>query len=262
MKRTPPEKKRPLQGAGGRFLDQPVRDLVAPLVPVVHGSRRARAQAAAEAATRLPLGFQQGPQPRNHVPVVVGVSARRRAMTRASSGPTSSSCCSRYGTCPGSTGSRARLACSFALGEEAIRDEGPQLRVGPAAAGVQFLDDLLHALRCPPSRATRRGGRLSRDPGTLRRRTQPNKVATRTRTAAWSRCLRVAARSMPRAGVASGSWDRVHRRMFNHSHHPGSCRLSCLTPQTETRSARRSSIRPCRVSRCLRVSHCRSAGTR
>ena len=96
------------------------------------------------------------------------VSPRRRAMTRASSGPTSSSSrCSRYATCPGSTGSRARLACSRSLGEGGLRDEGPQLRVGPAAAGGQFVDDLLHALDVRRRRATRRGGRLSRAPGTL-----------------------------------------------------------------------------------------------
>ena len=50
--------------------------------------------------------------------------------------------------------------------------------------------------------------------------------------------------------------------MFAHSRTEGRWRFSGLASQIAARSASRSSARPRRVSRCLRVSQSRSEGTR
>ena len=54
----------------------------------------------------------------------------------------------------------------------------------------------------------------------------------------------------------------VSSRMFAHSSADGRCRFSGLAFQSAERSPSRSSARPRRVSRCLRVSQSRSEGTR
>ena len=75
-------------------------------------------------------------------------------------------------------------------------------------------------------------------------------------------CTRPARRIIRRCGLGPVFWRAVSARMVAHSGSDGRWRFSGLLSQIAARSASRSSARPRRVSRCLRVSQSRSEWTR
>jgi len=88
-----------------------------------------------------------------------------------------------------------------------------------------------------------------------------NAAASNSATEPWAIRLRVAARTRRRSeGVQF--FRRVKNRMLGHSNQPGRCRGSALAAYDAARPASRSSARPRRVSRCLRVNQSRRECTR
>ena len=128
--------------------------------------------------------------------------------------------------------------------------------VGPAAVARELLDDRRDLRRCAAVFSDPTIPEAQRLPWASITPHVPTAIRTRAAMPI-SPCIRPARRIMARWGSVQ-SFLVVSSRRLAHSHSEGRKRFSGLEFQSCERSASKSSARPRRVSRCLRVSQSRS----